>query len=201
MKNILKLSCFVRNDINRIRRSDMKERIEIYSIYMLDTEEGNRLLNKNFHVKPQICICDDFTLYLCPDGNVEFIAGNIKPDLNDWKKIIKLCAGKKHIAALTCDGRVFAAGDNTYGQCEVNKWQGITDIETGDYCTIGTAFSEKIPFDRKRIAVTGSFSVNDRSDKKTPQENTKNTGYRMPGETIEKYGGMVDFTNRILGGS
>ena len=28
MKNILKLSCFVRNDINRIRRSDMKERIE-----------------------------------------------------------------------------------------------------------------------------------------------------------------------------
>ena len=96
----------------------MKERIEIYSIYMLDTEEGNRLLNKNFHVTPQICICDDFALYLCPDGNVEFIAGNIKPDLNDWKKIRKLCAGKKHIAALTGDGRVFAAHFPALRACE-----------------------------------------------------------------------------------
>lgn len=178
----------------------MKERIEIESIYMLGVEEGKRLIEKNFHVNPQICVCDDFALYLCPDGKVEFIAGKLKADLKEWKFIRKICAGKKHIAALTSEGRVLAVGDNSYGQCDVYNWHGITDIETGAYCTIGTAFNKNKSFDNKMVAVAGNFSVDGDSVKKSPQENKRDTGYRMPDESIENYGGMVDFTNKILGG-
>ncbi len=176
----------------------MNNAVTIESVYLLTYEEGRDLLEKNFHVRPMLCVCDDFVLYLRPDGRVEYVAGKEKADVKNWKMIKKLSAGKRHIAALTFDGKVLAVGDNTYGQCDVGKWSGVTDIEAGAYCTAAVSHIEGMPFDKKMTAVAGSF-LSEAPVNKQQSDKTKKTNYRIPDESMEKYGGMVDFANSVLG--
>lgn len=46
-------------------------------------------------------------------------------------------AGACHTVVLYPDGTVKACGDNTYGQCDVDGWKDIVQIETGAYHTVG----------------------------------------------------------------
>lgn len=48
-----------------------------------------------------------------------------------------LSAGDGHSVALNSIGRVLAAGDNTYGQCNVEYWNGITAVSAGKNHTLG----------------------------------------------------------------
>ncbi|MBR0081829.1 MAG: tetratricopeptide repeat protein [Clostridia bacterium] len=48
-----------------------------------------------------------------------------------------LAVGTAHTAALRADGTVLAAGDNTYGQCNVSEWTDIVAIAAGAYHTVG----------------------------------------------------------------
>ena len=48
-----------------------------------------------------------------------------------------LAVGNAHTAALRTDGTVLAAGDNTYGQCNVSEWTDIVAIAAGAYHTVG----------------------------------------------------------------
>ncbi|SHJ45249.1 RCC1 domain-containing protein [Pseudobutyrivibrio xylanivorans] len=58
-------------------------------------------------------------------------------------EIVKVATGggyekySGHTVVLTSDGRVFASGDNTYGQCNVEDWSDIVDIAAGDWHTVG----------------------------------------------------------------
>ena len=45
--------------------------------------------------------------------------------------------GYRHTVACTSDGRALAVGDNSFGQCDVASWSGITKICAGAYYTIG----------------------------------------------------------------
>lgn len=45
--------------------------------------------------------------------------------------------GNGHTVALHADGKVFAVGDNEYGQCEVGDWEHVVAIAAGDWHTVG----------------------------------------------------------------
>ncbi len=52
-------------------------------------------------------------------------------------KAIQIAASWTHCAALLENGRVMAAGDNEYHECDVKNWQGIRAIACGGYVTLG----------------------------------------------------------------
>ena len=50
---------------------------------------------------------------------------------------IQICGSDGHIVVLRPDGTVRAIGDNKYGQCNVERWTGITAIAAGSFHTVG----------------------------------------------------------------
>lgn len=56
---------------------------------------------------------------------------------DEWHDIIKICAGRGHIVALRNDGKVFAIGDNSSGQCLTDSWKNIIDIKAFSDITYG----------------------------------------------------------------
>lgn len=48
-----------------------------------------------------------------------------------------LAVGSAHTVALRSDGTVLAAGDNSFGQCNVSDWTNIVAITAGAYHTVG----------------------------------------------------------------
>ncbi len=49
----------------------------------------------------------------------------------------KIAAGRSHSVAVREDGTVLAAGDNSFGQCDVQNWRNIVAVSAGAYFTIG----------------------------------------------------------------
>ena len=49
--------------------------------------------------------------------------------------VTRISAGYRHTVAVCSDGRVLAAGDNTYGQCDVSDWEDVTQVCAGAYHT------------------------------------------------------------------
>ena len=49
----------------------------------------------------------------------------------------QVCAGRLHTVAMKTDGTVLAAGDNAYGQCDVDQWTDVVTIAAGKYHTVG----------------------------------------------------------------
>lgn len=49
----------------------------------------------------------------------------------EWTDIVKISAQNDHIVGLRSDGTVVAAGDNSFGQCDVDEWTDIVDIAAG----------------------------------------------------------------------
>ncbi len=45
-------------------------------------------------------------------------------------------SGSHHTVGLNAHGRVHAAGDNTYRQCEVDSWEGVVAVATGSAHTL-----------------------------------------------------------------
>ncbi len=48
-----------------------------------------------------------------------------------------ISTGNSHSIAVNSIGRVLAVGDNTYGQCDVEYWNGITSVSAGANHTLG----------------------------------------------------------------
>lgn len=86
----------------------------------------------------------------------------IKNTPDNWKNIIAIAAGggsseddgDGHTVGLREDGKVFAVGDNKFGQCNVESWENIVAIAAGDWHTVG------LTRDGKVVAV-GTNSVGD----------------------------------------
>lgn len=49
----------------------------------------------------------------------------------------RIAAGRRHTLGLRADGMVLAAGDNSYGQCDVGGWTEILQIAAGAYHSVG----------------------------------------------------------------
>ena len=162
------------------------ERKKIQSAYSLSEDELKRLSG----IRPEVCFCRDFALQLCSDGTVRLIGGSDNTDVGGWKNIIRLSAGKKHIAALSADGHVLCTGDNSFGQCDTSGWKDICLLFTGEYITVGLDKDEN-------AFIAGDFTGQDQTPAK--KEQSPGIGYRMPEEDIAPYSSMVDFTNKILG--
>ena len=46
-------------------------------------------------------------------------------------------AGSYHTVGLKSDGTVVAAGENDYGQCDVQDWTDIVTVSASSYHTVG----------------------------------------------------------------
>ncbi len=57
--------------------------------------------------------------------------------IKKWTDIVAISAGFTHLLALRADGRVFAAGDNSAGQCDVGAWGDMVGISAGRYHSLG----------------------------------------------------------------
>ena len=104
------------------------ENKKIVSVLKLNLEEKNEITKKYINISPMLCSCEDFAIHLGSDGTAEIIGEceNFRKD--EWSDIIKIYAGRKHIAGLKSDGTVVAVGNNDYGQCDVKSWSNIIDI-------------------------------------------------------------------------
>ena len=51
--------------------------------------------------------------------------------------IVAVAAGWEHTVGLKADGTVVAAGENSYGQCDVSGWRDIVAVAAGDGHTVG----------------------------------------------------------------
>lgn len=75
------------------------------------------------------------------DGCVDLIGDYITTDLQEAAKQItdvsQVAVGNKHIVGLKEDGTVVAAGNNEYGQCDVDSWENIVQISVGSNHTVG----------------------------------------------------------------
>lgn len=74
---------------------------------------------------------DTFTAALTMHNTV-LIAGpdELRQEVADWKNIVQICAGNRHLLGVTKDGRVFAAGDRTNGKCDVTGWKLFDNFQT-----------------------------------------------------------------------
>lgn len=89
-----------------------------------------------------VAIGDAVAAGLKADGTVVAKVGyNAAVDLsdaNDWENIIAIAAGERYIVALTCDGKVVAAGHNGDNQTDVEDWpHNIVAIAAGWRHTVG----------------------------------------------------------------
>ncbi len=67
------------------------------------------------------------------DGTVVMTGPGIAdyPEVGQWKDIIAVAAGSRHVLGLRRDGTVVAAGKNDSGQCDVTEWNDIISIAAG----------------------------------------------------------------------
>lgn len=70
--------------------------------------------------------------------------------------LLSLAAGQDFTAALRSDGRVFAAGDNSFGQCNVSDWKKITAIAVGTGEVSDSGLSEHLVGVRKNGTVVAA---------------------------------------------
>ncbi len=61
-------------------------------------------------------------------GNLESNGGSNQDSNPNWSRIIDIAAGDNHLLALNDKGKVFAIGDNTYNQCDVDSFKNIVKI-------------------------------------------------------------------------
>lgn len=51
--------------------------------------------------------------------------------------MVDIACASDHTIGLRSDGTVIAAGDNSFGQCEVGEWSDIISISTSRHHTVG----------------------------------------------------------------
>lgn len=117
----------------------MTNKIKIISSFKLTDDQKKALIKKHFQTTSDVVFFGNYAAVLKSDGTVELIGQNeeLRRIFSEWSFIVKISAGKYHVSALDTNGRVFSAGDNSYGQCNVSSWNDIKDLFAGDFCTIG----------------------------------------------------------------
>ena len=82
------------------------------------------------------------------EGDTKYIKG-----YEEWKDIVAISADR-HLAGLKIDGTVVTAGENSNGECDVEKWENIIAISAGGSFTAG------LKVDGTVVVAGGSGSLN-----------------------------------------
>ncbi len=72
-------------------------------------------------------------LYVEARDSESFVKGN---EIYSWTGIKALAAGENHLVALKSDGKVIAAGDNSFGQCNVSDFSSVRAIAASKTHTV-----------------------------------------------------------------
>lgn len=85
-------------------------------------------------------IAPGFNLMVCLTADGRPHMYGYRPELHreveSWENIIKISA-YNHVVGLRMDGTVVAAGENQYGECDVEDWTDIIDIAASGDFTLG----------------------------------------------------------------
>lgn len=90
----------------------------------------------------------DFFAVLKKDGTV--VSFGLNEDdtkkVNSFKRIVDIAAGDKHLVALNDKGRVYAVGDNEYGQCDVYDYKNVSKVYCFKNATVLTSDDGKLNY-------------------------------------------------------
>ena len=129
---------------------------KVTSIFKLNEREMKQLQIQHFETEPMIVNCGKTVAVLKKNGivivkNIGENADTTQSDafisfdnIRSWENIVKIHAGNRHIVGLDVYGKVYAAGDNTYGQCDVEDFTDIWDILAIHNKTIGVRIDDDI---------------------------------------------------------
>lgn len=127
------------------------------TVQVVGKDEYNRCAVGQWRNIVAVAVSDNHTIGLKEDGTVAATAhtGNFgswddrvkngyvgQCDVNDWKDVKAIAAGKKHTLGLKSDGTVVAThfmgkrNDND-GQCQVSEWTDIVAIAAHDFISLG----------------------------------------------------------------
>lgn len=81
----------------------------------------------------------NFTVGLKKDGTAIFAGTDNKAraQVENWKNIVSVHGGDRHVLALGKTGLVSYAGDNSKGQCRVGDWMEIKAVHASSYTSFG----------------------------------------------------------------
>ena len=81
----------------------------------------------------QVACGNDFIACLDKEGSV-IVVGNVPGgDVSGWNGIERIDAGTHHLLGVDGNGRVYATGDNSYGQCDTRNLYDVIDVAGGEY--------------------------------------------------------------------
>ncbi len=129
------------NGINRLSISDtnvyfIDGTTNVYEAYKTNDEHVSYVAETSV---VKVVAGNGFGAVLTSDGNVT-ILGTLDYSANDsnlkWSRIIDIAAGDNHLVALNDKGKVFAIGENTNGQCDVDDFKNIVKIYATEKGTI-----------------------------------------------------------------
>lgn len=67
-------------------------------------------------------------------------AGNVY----GWKNVTQVAVGAEHTIGLRLDGKVYASGSNSNGQCDVSDWSDVMYVAAGEYYTLGITWEGEL---------------------------------------------------------
>ena len=78
-----------------------------------------------------------FSVGLRSDGTAIATERMAHAGLHNWREVREITCGDWHVVARRSDGTACAAGSDTWGQCDVRDWTGLTGLAAGYLHTLG----------------------------------------------------------------
>ena len=132
LKNTVKPFTLTRDNINRLSVSETTVvYIDDYSgVNGSGSNANGELSNLTSSAAIKVCEGEGFTIILNEDGtlsNAGLISKYAK-EVGDWKNIVDVAAGDKHIVGVDSNGRVRCTGDLSQGACDFNDVRNIKKV-------------------------------------------------------------------------
>ncbi len=133
--------------INRLAISDtniyfIDGTTNVYEAYKTNDEHVSYVADTSV---VKVVAGNGFGAVLTNDGKVT-ILGNLGGSNPNWSRIVDIAAGDNHLVALNDKGKVYAIGDNTNGQCDVDDFKNIVKIYATEKGTIVEGKDGKLSF-------------------------------------------------------
>ena len=132
LQNTVRPFDLTRENINRLSVSETTVvYIDDYSgVNGSGSNANGELSNLTSHSAMKVCEGEGFTIILNEDGtlsNAGLIA-KYESDVNDWKNIVDIAVGDKHIVGVDSNGRIHCTGDLSQGACDLNDVRNIKKV-------------------------------------------------------------------------
>ncbi len=129
LKNTVKPFTLTRDNINRLSVSETTVvYIDDYSgVNGSGSNANGELSNLTSSAAIKVCEGEGFTIILNEDGTVSNagLISKYAKEVGDWKNIVDVAAGDKHIVGIDSNGRVRCTGDLSEGACDFDDVRNI----------------------------------------------------------------------------